>query len=81
MDSIDYMTKRDARFDSTCKMKNSSPLGSIKNKTRIEGSDKTANISEQLPVTPSVISVEMAKVQTNFKFNLVLQEMKHYIIF
>ena len=48
-DLIDYMNKRDVRFDSTSKMKTSSYLGSIKNRTRIEGSDKAANISEQLP--------------------------------
>ena len=81
MDSIDYMNKRDARFNSPCKMKSSSHLGSIKNRTRLEGSDKAANISEQLPVTPSNISSEMARVQANFKFYLVLQEMKHYTVF
>ena len=62
-------------------MKTSSHLGSIKNRTRIKGSEKAANISEQLPVTPSVISAEMARVQANFKFDLVLQEMKHYTVF
>ena len=62
-------------------MKTSSLMGSIKCRTRIEGSDKAANISEQLPVTPSVISAEMARVQANFKFDLVLQEMKHYTVF
>ena len=75
------MNKRDARFDSKCKMKTSSHLGSIKNRTRIKGSEKAGNISEQLPVTPSVISAEMARVQANFEFDLVLQEIKHYTIF
>ena len=75
------MNKRDARFHYTCKMKTSSPLGSIKNRIRIEGSDKAVNLSEHHPVTPSFISSEMARVQANFKLDHVLQEMKHYTVF
>ena len=33
------------------------------------------------PVFSSVVSAEPARVQANLKFDLVLQEMKHYIVF
>ena len=75
------MNERDFRFDSTCKMKTSSHLGSIKDRIGIECRDKAKDISEQLPVTPSVIPAEMARVQVNFKFDLVLQGMKHCTVF
>ena len=79
-DTIDYMDKRDVRFDSIFKMKTSSLMGSIKDRISIECSEKAMNISEQLPVTPSVVSAEMARVQANLEFDLILQEMKHYIV-
>ena len=46
----------------------------------IECSDKAMKISEQISVTPSVVSAEMARVQANLEFDLVLQEMKHYTV-
>ena len=33
-----------------------------------------------IPVTPSVVSAEMARVRANLEFDFVLQEMKHYIV-
>ena len=53
-DSIDYKNERDVWFYSTCKMKTSSHLGSIKDRIRIKCSKKAKDISEQHPVTPSV---------------------------
>ena len=62
------MNKRKVRFDYICKM------------ISIECSDKAMKISEQISVTPSVVSAEMARVQANLEFDLVLQEMKHYTV-
>ena len=76
------MNERDVRFDSMCKMKTSSHLGAIKDRIRINLVIRLRiHISEELPVTPSFISSETARVQANFKFDLVLQEMKHYTLF
>ena len=57
------MDKRDVRFDSICKMTTSSCMSSIKDRISFEYSDKALHVSEQLPVTPSVVSPEMARVQ------------------
>ena len=75
-DTIDYMDKGDVKFDSKCKIKTSSLMGSIQDRISIKFSDKAMNISEQLPLTPSVVSSEMARVQAELEFDLVLQEMK-----
>ena len=74
-DSVDYMDKRVVRFESICKMKTSSHMEFIKYWVSIKCSDQAMNISEQLLVTPSLVSAEMARVQANLEIDLVLQEM------
>ena len=75
---MDFVNERDVRFDSTCKMKTSSHLGSVKDRIRIECNDMAEDIFDQVSITPSVISAEMVRVQANFK---VLQEKKHFTVF
>ena len=43
--------------------------------------ESSLDLEKSSPVTPSFISSEMARVQANFKFDHVLQEMKHYTVF
>ena len=79
-DSVDYINKREVRFDSICKMKTSIDIKPSKDRISIECCDKALQISEQISDTPSVVSAEMARVQANLEFDLILQEMKHYMV-
>ena len=74
------MDKGDVRFDPTHKMKTSSFIGSSKDMISIDSSDKAINLTEQISVTPSVVSAEMARVQAKLEFDLEVQEMKYYIV-
>ena len=56
------MDKGDVRFDSISKMKTSSLTGSSKDRISVDCSDKALNVPEQVSVTPSVVSAEMARV-------------------
>ena len=80
VDLVDYMDKGEFRVDSICKMKTFSHMDSIKDKISIECSDKAMNISDQLSVTRSIVSTEVARVHANLELDLVLQEMNLYII-
>ena len=74
------MDKGEVRFDSICKMKTSSHTEFIKDKISIECSDKAINIYDQLSVTGSIVSTEVARVHADLEVVLVLQEMKLYLI-
>ena len=65
VESIDCVNKREARFNSKCKMKTSFYSESIVNKIRVECSDKAMKISDHLSVTLSAVSAEVARVQAN----------------
>ena len=80
VDSIDCVDKGDVRFDSKCKMKISSHPEPIKGKTRVECGDKTLGTSDHLLVSLSNVSSEVARVQANLEVDLVLQELKLYIV-
>ena len=73
------MDKGDVRFDSICKMKNSSLMESSKERISVNFSDMALNVSEQVSVTPSVVFAEMASVQAKLEFDLEVQKLKHYI--
>ena len=57
------MDKGEFRVDSICKMNTFSHMDSIKDKISIECSDKAMNISDQLSVTRSIVSTEVATGQ------------------
>ena len=50
-------------------------MESIKDRISMECNYKAMNISEQLSITPSVASAEMARVQANLEVDLVLQKL------
>ena len=58
-------------------MKTSLLMGPSKDRFSVDCSDK-ANLSEQVSVTFSVISAEMARVQAKLEFDLEVQEMEYH---
>ena len=75
-DKINYMDKGYDRFDFIRKMKTSSLTGSSKDRISVNCSAKAINVTEQVSVTPSVVSTEMARVQANLEFDLEVQKLK-----
>ena len=70
VESIDCMNKREVRFDSKCKMKTSFYSKSIKDKIRVEGSDKAEENSTHHPNSLSIVPAGLARVQLNLKIDL-----------
>ena len=60
VESIDCVNKREARFNSKCKMKTSFYSESIVNKIRVECSDKAVNIPAHHPISLPIVSAELA---------------------
>ena len=71
------MDNGDVRFDSIHKMKTSSLIGSSKDRSNIDCSDKARNLSEQVS---SIVSTEMSRVQAKLEFDCEEQEINYYIV-
>ena len=61
-DSIDCGVEGGVRFDSKHKMKTSPLMGPSKDKVSISCSDKAIHLSENISVTSSVVSTELARI-------------------
>ena len=59
------------------KMITSSLMGFSKDRISV---DCSINLSEQVSITPSVASTEMARVQAKLEFDLEVQKIKYYIV-